>query len=370
MNPSVELKLEENGSYQFTLSGVDVSIANAIRRTILSDIKVVVIDAEHCTIEVNKSRLHNEILKERLKAIPVFTKDLENFPKKYSLEVDVDNETENIEYVTTERFKIKDKETNEFIHTEQREQIFPKNTMTGFYIDFARLNPFISDTIEKEQIKLKANFVVKTAKENGCYSVVSKCAYENTRDKIKIKEVWEKKEEELRKKEENEKNIQWERRDFEFLDSQRIFIKNSFDFKVDTIGVYTNQEIVSKACIVLQNMFYDFIQDLEKDQYVVNKSIYTAEHPSTIANSYDVVLEDKDTTFGKVLEFIVYEKFFEDKKILTYVGFKKFHPHNKNSIFRIAFKEAIDNENEIRNLLVEASNIASDIFTNIKKQIL
>ena len=44
MNPSVELKDTDNNddSLSFTLSGVNVSIANAIRRTILSDIDTVI----------------------------------------------------------------------------------------------------------------------------------------------------------------------------------------------------------------------------------------------------------------------------------------------------------------------------------------
>ena len=156
MNPSVHLKLEENGSYRFQLSGVNVSIANAIRRTILSDIKVVVFDADACQFENNKSRLHNEILKERLKCIPVFVKDVEKFPEKYHVTVDVKNESENIIYVTSKDFKIIKNETGEKISEEERDKIFPKNIMTGFYIDFMRLNPWISETLEKEQIKGKS----------------------------------------------------------------------------------------------------------------------------------------------------------------------------------------------------------------------
>jgi len=391
MNPSVQLKLEENGSYQFTLSGVNVSIANAIRRVILSDIKTLCIDTENTTIEINNTRLHNEILKERLNGIPVHSKDLEKLVKSYYIEVDVKNDTDNIVYVTTKDFKIKKKETNELIKEEFREKIFPKNILTGFYIDFARLGPFIDESIETEQIKLKANFAVRSAKENGTYSVVSKCTYENTKDPVKIIDIWREKEKILLKElggvdDINEVNsqekghvkerIEFEHRDFLYLDSQRYFIENSFDFTIETIGVFTNQEILSKSCIVLQNMFYEFKKDIETDKYMITKSSYMDEHSSTIENSFDIVLPDKDYTFGKVIEFILYEKFFKvanngrmskafsEKNILSYCGFKKFHPHDSYTILRIAFHDKVELE-DVRSKLIEASNYASEIYTKI-----
>jgi DNA-directed RNA polymerase alpha subunit len=44
MNPRIEAKSvsEDDGVLKFTLSGVNVSLANSIRRTILSDIPCVV----------------------------------------------------------------------------------------------------------------------------------------------------------------------------------------------------------------------------------------------------------------------------------------------------------------------------------------
>ena len=42
MNPFITLNAEENDVLSFTISGVNVSLANAIRRTILSDIPLLV----------------------------------------------------------------------------------------------------------------------------------------------------------------------------------------------------------------------------------------------------------------------------------------------------------------------------------------
>ena len=85
MNPQVELNSRHNDEMLlFTLSGVNVSLANAIRRTILSDIPLVVFrttpyEQNKANIIANTSRLNNEILKQRLSCIPIHIKDIDDF---------------------------------------------------------------------------------------------------------------------------------------------------------------------------------------------------------------------------------------------------------------------------------------------------
>jgi len=46
--------------------GLDKSIANGIRRTLLSDIKTVAINPDNIIINTNSGSLHNEFLKHRI----------------------------------------------------------------------------------------------------------------------------------------------------------------------------------------------------------------------------------------------------------------------------------------------------------------
>ena len=67
MNPQIELIETSDDSFGFTLSGINVSLANAIRRVILSDIPLVVFrttpnEVNKCNIIANTSRLNNEII--------------------------------------------------------------------------------------------------------------------------------------------------------------------------------------------------------------------------------------------------------------------------------------------------------------------
>jgi DNA-directed RNA polymerase alpha subunit len=159
--------------YSFTLSGVDVSLANSLRRTILSSIPTYVFPVDvpgKCNIEINTGRLHNEIMKQRLGCIPIHKKvstkkrdqlpgataeDDDDLVANYMLEVDVQNTGENVMYVTTEHFRIKHKKTKEYIDSTT---IFPKNPITDSYIIFGRLRPKISETIPGEHLKLTCEF--------------------------------------------------------------------------------------------------------------------------------------------------------------------------------------------------------------------
>ena len=106
---------ENNGLYKFTLSNLNVSIANVLRRIILSENCVVfrteTFENNQCTILKNTTRQHNEILKQRLSCIPVHMsyKDIHVLPEQHILEVNAKNDSDEVKFVTTEDFKIKTK---------------------------------------------------------------------------------------------------------------------------------------------------------------------------------------------------------------------------------------------------------------------
>ena len=71
MIPRIVNIFENDGILKFTIENINVSLANAIRRVILSEIPIVVFktfphDKNQADIEINTTRLNNEILKQRL----------------------------------------------------------------------------------------------------------------------------------------------------------------------------------------------------------------------------------------------------------------------------------------------------------------
>jgi len=371
MNPTISDIIHEDDIYKFRLSNINVSLANALRRIILSEIPTYVFNTElteenNCTIEINTSRLHNEIIKQRLGCIPIHRKvpmnkqDDDSLAGNYVVEVDVTNDTENIMYVTTEHFKIKNKQTGNYITEEETRKIFPKNPLTQYYIDFVRLRPKISDTIPGEQFKMSCEISVSMAKVNSMFNVASICSYSNTADNIKKDKVWDEYRDKLLQNDRDisSEEIEFQKKNFELLDAQRHFVPDSFDFIVQTVGVYENQELVKRGCVVLQNKFIDMIHDIDADTVPINVS------ESTMDNCYDVMLEGEDYTVGKVLEYILYETFYNKEQKLSYCGFKKFHPHDSYSIIRIAFAEKMD-KTMARQCLREACVLAQEVFTKL-----
>jgi hypothetical protein len=64
-------------------------------------------------------------------------------------------------------------------------------------------------------------------------------------------------------------DIEFQKKNFQILDSQRYYKEDSFDFIVQTLGVYSNKEIVKKACGILYNKFAQLIVDIDQAVFVV-----------------------------------------------------------------------------------------------------
>ena len=112
MNPQISEMYEDRGVLKFTLSGVHMSLANSIRRTILSDIPTVVFrtfpyNQNQATIHKNTTRFNNEILKQRLSCIPIHIQDLETPLEDFEVEINVKNKTDSIQFITTKDFRVK-----------------------------------------------------------------------------------------------------------------------------------------------------------------------------------------------------------------------------------------------------------------------
>ena len=345
MNPQVTFSAEnrdDDDNLYFTLSGINVSLANSLRRTMLSDIPLVVFkttphDKNKCTIHANTSRLNNEIIKLRLSCIPIHFKDVEQFSlKKYVLEVNVENTTDNIIFVTTEDFNIKDVETDTYLSKDETQQIFPVDKLTGHFIDFVRLRPRISAELPGEKLHLSCGFDIGTSKEDGMFNAVSTCAYGFTiDDAAQIRELSIKRQT-WKDEGKNEEEILFEVENWKLLEGKRFYIKDSFDFIVQSVGVYDNMEIVVLSCKILIRTLKELQSTIEKDELEIKVS------ESTMSNSYDIILENEDYTIGKIIEYFMYTKFYETTKELTFCGFKKFHPHDSYSIIRVANAKPIE----------------------------
>lgn len=366
MNPHIDLIETTDDSFGFTLSGVNVSLANAIRRIILSDIPLVVFrttpnEQNKCNIITNTSRLNNEIIKQRLSCIPIHITDIDEFPlKHYIMEVNVENNTDTIMYVTSENFSIKDLNTGKFLSESKVREIFPADETTGYFIDFVRLRPRISDEIPGERIHLTCEFDVGSAKEDGMFNAVSTCSYGFTVDTATQDAVLAKKIQTWKDEGKTEKEIDFESKNWKLLDGKRITKENSFDFNIKSVGVYTNHEIVDIACKLLIDKFQELNGIIEKDELEIRSA------DNTMSNCFDIILQNEDYTIGKVLEYFLYTNLY-GSNVLTYCGFKKMHPHDDYSIIRVAYKQAVE-KSTIKGDIKECIDESVAVYTKLKKE--
>ena len=365
----LSFKGEENGILDFTIEGINVSFINGIRRIILSDIPTLVFhcfphDQNDADIHTNTTRLNNEVLKQRLSCIPIHISDASLPYKELVVEINMKNESENTIDVTTEHFKIKNISSGKYLQESAVRKIFPPCPITGDYIVFARLRPKVSTIAPGEELSISAKMSLHTASEDGTFNVASTCAYKFTVDKMKQDQIWQNKLAEISAEEKADPDVlALLQQNWYNHEGLRYFKKDSFDFKLETIGVYTNEELVQKACEILIQKLKN-IHDTIEDEGIIEKSI------STIPNSVDIKLINTGYTVGKIIEYMLHKNNYqgETEKNLTYVGFRKNHPHDEDSVIRMGMIERDGNDgyNEVvvSNMRFGCNN-AIEILTNI-----
>ena len=368
INPRISSFIEDDKFLRFTLSDCNVSVANSIRRVILSDIPTFVFrtfpyNENKAEIYVNTTRLNNEIIKQRLGCIPIHIDDM-NFPyKNYMVELDVKNDTDTIQYITTKDFKIKNVLTDQYSSESSVRRIFPPDRISGDYIRFARLLPKLSENIDGERLSLKCGFDIGTAKQDGMFNVACTCSYSNTLDEEKAKQMWNEIETKMKKEGSKDEEIEFEKKNWYLLEAKRNYIPDSFDFIIETIGVFSNRELLIKACNILINKCKKFIDDIQNGIVTIERS------DSTLQNGYDITLVNEDYTLGKVIEFYLYDNHYFGDKTLSYCGFRKNHPHDLNSLIRLGYHKATDSST-VSGYLQNSAEIAIEAYKSILSQLM
>jgi hypothetical protein len=244
--PEMYDEIEENGVLSFLVRYADVSFVNTLRRILLSDIPLVCFRTENesvntCQITVNQSRLHNEILKQRLSCIPVHTVDLHTLPGKWEMVLDAHNETDSTLYVTSDMFRVRrTDQPDQFLPDDETRILFPPDPITGDFILFARLRP-------KERLSLVAGFSIATASDSAMFNAVSKCHFTAEVDAPQAAAVLEQRMKDWKASGMNATELTRNAHNFRALDQYRIVQPNVWRFHIQSVGVYDNLQLRSLA---------------------------------------------------------------------------------------------------------------------------
>ena len=317
---------KHNYYVEFELGNIQTSMANGIRRTIISDIKTVGFrtepyEASQVKVIVNDTPLHNQFVLHRISLIPIHIAKPDTFDvDDYLFSIDVVNDTNSIIDITTKDFKIKRISTHTFLPEEEVKKFFPPDPITGDYILIDRLRPkyFVpSKTLSQEVIDemgkvftkktddimkfhIEGKACISNSKENGHFCPTSCAAYINTVDnnkaKLGLKNYIDKELEIAKDTNVTPMTTDQLTRRFELTEKARYFHTNNkgepfiFTFKIETVGVIPPLIIVHRSIDILKDKINNFVTNLINN----NEDVITINPSSQLNGGYEIIIKDED----------------------------------------------------------------------------
>lgn len=356
-----------NSITEYHINNTHVSVMNSIRRTILSDIEIYGFkgfphEENNIKILTNNTRLNNEIIKHRVSCIPIHIKNTTLPMKDYIVYLNVKNDSDENIYVTSKDFKIKHTETNKELSEEETRKIFPPCPITGDYILIARLRGKLSDEIPSEHLHLECSMSLVTAKQDSVYNVASTCSYSFQVDSTKQEEEWKQEEVKLQGQEMDEKEIEQHKENWYLGEGRRIIKKDAFIFVLESIGIYTNDELMRKACDLLIQSLNTIKEGFQKNDIKITPS-------NTIYKAYDILLKNIDYTIGKPIEYALFDLYYYKNDIMKYITFNRMHPHDDHSILRVGFADSSISIEHVPSYIQKACDHLITIYNEMKETI-
>jgi DNA-directed RNA polymerase subunit L len=346
---SFTILFETPKTLKFVIKDVDLSIVNAARRIILSEIETAAFAFEayednDIVFHKNTCALHNEFLGHRLSLLPLYFNEdeLDNFnPPQYRFILKKKNIGSAILPVTTADFEIydeNDKKYNQAFH----DRIFPANSITKDHILITKLKPNLYDATKGEEVDIECRASIGIGKTHARWNPVSKCTYNFTIDEKKVKEA---------------QKTAVDKNKMETLDKYRYYIVNkyqepcSFDFEIETECGIPPKSLFRRALQILVAKVESFSQNL-----VIDKS-------TSVDNFFTLTIINESHTLLNVLQCLIYNKWFHDtapsSNVLEFIGYHQSHPLDNKMILKLKFKdESIDPKSF---LVTECGRIISHI---------
>ena len=336
----------------FTLAPSHTTIANTLVRIIQCKVPTIGFRTEppeqsEVHIQENTTPLPNEMLAHRIGMIPIYVAAVDDFdPKKYRVELEVANPTQESRMVTTAdmRIFVQDAEGWKDLGPEGNAAWFPVDATTKEPIMITHLRPqWSADSLEK--IKLVAYPSVSTGEENVRYSPICQCSYGHTIDPDRTRQEeffqnWLKESKKINEQSQvNPAQLNNLKREWATLEIQRCFLVDeenepySFDFEIETNGLMSVPAVVHRGIREIKTMLQKY-QTLDM-QIPANVRIQpTLGHRKGVEVIFD---NTEDHTLGNLLQTYLVERHImaDQAPRLTYAGYKMGHPLKKELTLEI-----------------------------------
>ncbi len=326
------IRKQEDDYLEFELSNVNTSMANAIRRLVLSEVEVYGIDEKNIQITENTCPLHNEYVSHRISLIPIRQNikvdfnDLEFYiAKRHTKDIPIENEQLIILEVTTEHVQVFDKKSESWLD--------PNTIFDGVYL-ITKLNL-------KQKILGKFTVSSGVAKDHSRWQCVNTIAYRyKTKADLKSGQEYD-------KITLDEEHNNWLRRG----DSEEPL---AFIFYLEPNGKMSGSLIINRALEILKEKCETFVEYINKNRHEI------AWHKS---NMIEMEYEGEMHTLGNLISTIGLELLGEQ----DFIGYRIVHPMLNKFILRMKLDNVNDRERHIDSLVGLTTSIIGKIDELMKE---
>jgi len=369
--------------YTFTITPINVSYVNTLRRIILTGVESVAFRSDMIStgskagtttdvvVEQNDTPMTNEMLADRFGLLPInSTEPLAWKKEKYLFTLDVEGTADKPKYVTANDIKItlltEDEKEERVINTSE---LFPPHPITGQTSLLAMLQP----NQVPQRIRITAYASVGTGREHARFSTVSQCSYEYSLDKNEDRieamfTKWLLDAKKVSVLSKDDPAYEKFRREFNTMQIKRCYLMNnkqqpySFDFTVESVGPLSVEYIVKRACEVGENMCTQYSN---VDTVDLPKDIIMSPADSRIIG-FDFLIRNHDHTLGNLLQTWLVENHIEGdtEPKISYAGYSVPHPLRDEMILRIGVLDG--NEDTARKALAAAAKGCAALFRELR----
>ena len=344
--------------------GLDKSILNGIRRTLLVDIDTVAFNDDSIIINTNKSALHNEFLKHRITLIPLYI-DPETYQRNYLFKLNVKITDEPVLPITVDMFNIYplkddvkeliDEQSDKVVSDEDNILLKLNDVSTEYYDLDSPINdsekkkifrPFEFNKItsyflltelkttnseeEVEEIELYCVPSIGVGKEHSKFNNLSTVVYSFKKNEEVFKQVLS---DNIKIHKIKEKDISSYSKSLELSDGERYYHRDAinepywYDFKITSNHFLDSKDVFIYSINKLITRFTHIENNLNSMITEPENSLFSIENLKKDNDlTYKIILLKEDDTTGNMIQTHAVNKFISSESIVTILGYKKPHP--------------------------------------------
>lgn len=357
----------------FEIEKLPLSIANSIRRTILSDVKTFAARSmpyKQSTIEIikNDSPLTAQIIQHRISLIPLNITN-EDFPiDDYEFIINITHKENKFRKITTNDIQVKDLKDGSFLPKNEASKFFFKHPLLKTDIIITKLKPVYTNNNPSifESNTNALNFhvtfkaVLQSGSDNSCHmpqSAISCFFKENPElvEKARIEYI-KKETEKFNKNELTPISKEELTKIFDTSFKQRHYYENEqgepnhFVFLIESIGVIPPLVIFHRGCRELITRINNFELNLKSN----NTNIINVKPSSNVINGFEIIVESEDDTLGNIIQEHISNKYCNDEQddIVDFISYKRTHPLENTILFNISSSKYKNIDNLIESVFV------------------